>query len=163
MIILQDTREKIPWNFISYDICLEQRLCVLSEGDYTLHDYPNLVCIERKRLVTEIAINLGKKYKQFIDEMKRLQKYRFRYVICEFPEQELIIYPTNCKLPKRILSRIRMTGKFLHKRISEIIDKYQIEFIFCEHKYEAQDKAIELLIQAKNIYDQERFIESGDT
>jgi hypothetical protein len=155
LIIIQDTREKIPWNFISYNKCKGQIIHSLSEGDYTLEAYPKLICIERKKSVVELAMNLGKKYKQFRAELNRLQTYRFRYVICEFPEQQLLIYPTGCKLPKKILNKLRMSGKFLHKRVTELTDEYSIEFIFCQNRFEAKDKAMELFLAAKEIYDRE--------
>ena len=155
MIILQDTREKIPWNFISYNKCKGQIIRGLSEGDYTIENYLHLICIERKRSVLELANNLGRKYSQFKNELSKLQQYRFRYVICEFPEQELLIYPTGCKLPTRLLNKIRMGGKFLHKRVNELIDTYEIPFIFCENRFEAKDKAMELMLAAKEIHERE--------
>ena len=158
MIIIQDTREKIPWNFIAYDNCKGQIIRGLSAGDYTLDGYPDLVCIERKKSVNEIASNLGTKYTQFQNEMERLQVYRFRYVICEFTEEQLLIYPKNSGLPKRLQKKLRMSGKFLYHRINELIDRFNIEFIFCENRFEAEDKALELLQRAKDIYDEETTI-----
>jgi hypothetical protein len=48
-----------------------------------------------------------------------------------------------------------MSGKFLHHRIKELIDEYQIEFIFCEDKIEAKHITIELFLKAKKVYDDE--------
>ena len=44
IIIIQDTREQQPWKFISDKRCAAQSVACLSEGDYTLADYPNLIC-----------------------------------------------------------------------------------------------------------------------
>lgn len=155
MIILQDTREKQPWSFTSYEQCAAQKIEHLSEGDYTLKEFPLLISIERKKSVTELANNLGRKYEQFKNEMDRLQKYRFRYVVCEFTQEQMLIYPTGAKLPRRLFKKIRMSGKFLQHRVNELIDKYGIEFIFCNDKFEAQDKAISLLLEAKRVYETE--------
>jgi len=155
MIIVQDSREKTPWNFVSSTYCKGQVIQTLPEGDYTIDGYSNLICIERKKTVNELATNLSKKYPQFKNEMERLTKYRFRYVICEFSEQKLIIYPKGSGLPKSILKRIRIGGKFLHKRVMEIQDEYGIEFCFCEDKYEAIETAMKLLLKAQSIYDEE--------
>jgi hypothetical protein len=154
--ILQDTREQQPWHFLGDNRCLAQRVECLSEGDYTLDGYPDLVCVERKKSVSEIANNLGTNYTRFKNELERLRRYRFRYVVCEFTQQQLIIYPKGSKLPKWVIRRIKMGGKFLQHRINELIDEYQIEFIFCEDRFEARDKCIELLLQAKQIYDEEQ-------
>lgn len=155
MIILQDTREKQPWSFVSYDNCTAQKTQHLDEGDYTIEEIPLLISIERKKSVTELANNLGRKYSQFQNEMDRLQKYRFRYVLCEFTQEQMLIYPTGSKLPKRLFRKIRMSGKFLQHRVNELIDKYGIEFIFCENRFEAQEKAMQLLLKAKEIYEEE--------
>jgi hypothetical protein len=156
MIIIQDTREKLPWSFISFDQCVGQIIKSLNAGDYTLDKYDKLICIERKRTVNELATNLSKKYSQFKNEMCELTKYRFKYVICEFSEQLMLIYPKGSKLPKQIQNKIRICGKFLHKRVNEIIDEFGVEFIFCKDRYEAQSKAMELLTRAKNVYDEEK-------
>lgn len=156
MIILQDTREKQPWSFRSYEQCTAQKISHLSEGDYTLEEYPFLINIERKKSVTELANNLGRKYTQFKNEMDKLQQYRFRYVLCEFSHEQMIVYPAGAKLPKWLSRKIRMSGKFLEHRVNELIDKYGIEFVFCGDRFSAQEKAIELLEEAKNIYEKER-------
>lgn len=155
MIILQDTREKQPWKFVMYEQCSGQKIKYLLAGDYVLEGYPDLICIERKKTVTELANNLGAKYSQFKDEMERLQHYRFRYVICEFTQEKMLIYPTGSKLPRWLLKKIKMSGKFLQHQINELIDRYGIEFVFCENKFEATNRAMELLLKAKEIYDQE--------
>ena len=154
MIILQDSREKMPWSFISYENCVAQKVCGLTEGDYTLSDYPDLIAIERKRSVNELANNLGKRYSSFKKEMDKMRKYRFRYIICEFLQAQVAIYPTG--LPLYIKRKIKIGGKFLLKRIEELIDTYEVEFIYCASRYVAQDKTMELFIQAKNIYEQEK-------
>ena len=156
MIILQDTKEKLPWSFASYEYCDEQKPTHLEEGDYMVEGCPLLIAIERKRSVPELANNLGLKYTQFKNEMERLQKYRFRYVICEFSESEVINYPHTSKLPMAVKAKIRTSGKFLIKRISYLIDTYGIQFLYCGNRSSAQRKAMELLINATNIYDQER-------
>jgi SHS2 domain-containing protein len=155
MIILQDTKEKLPWSFARYDYCDEQKPTHLEEGDYTIEEYPDLVVIERKHSVAELASNLGLKYVQFVNEMERLKKYRFRYVVCEFSESEVINYPHTSKLPRAVKAKIKMSGKFLMKRIRELTDKYDIRFIFCGTRDAAQRKAMELLIDAEATYQQE--------
>jgi hypothetical protein len=156
MIILQDTKEKLPWNLTAYGQCDEQREAHLLEGDYTLADYPLLIAIERKRNTSEIAMNLGRKFKQFQAEMDRLQQYRFRYVLCEFFEPEVANYPHSSKLPQAVKAQVRVNGKFLLSRISYLQDTYGIEFIYCGNRKAAMTKAMELLINAENIVRKER-------
>lgn len=153
MLILQDSREKIPWNFESYNI--EKKVCALNTGDYGIDKCGKLITIERKRSVSELAGNLGKNYKRFRNELDRMKDYRFKYVICEFLYEELLKYPYNIGLPKKVIKKIRMSGKFLASRVSKLTDEYELEFIFCENLFVARDKAVELLIQAYNVYKSE--------
>jgi hypothetical protein len=152
MIILQDTKEKMPWSLSSYDMCERQIATHLEEGDYTLEAYPFLIAIERKRNVSEIARNLGVDYVRFKNEMDRLQQYRFRYVVCEFSESEVINYPHASKLPPAVKAKVRMNGGLLISRIRYITDNYGIEFIYCNNRLNAQRKAIELLLNAEAVY-----------
>lgn len=155
MIIIQDTREKEPWNFIHYDTCKGQEIKKLDCGDYTLHDIPDLIIIERKKSTSEITINLGIKYKQFVSEFEKMQRYRFRYVICEFTMEELLKFPLGSGIPKSKWKSLKMTGRFLMHRVNELSDDYGVEFIFCGNREAAREKTMELLLEAKDIYEEE--------
>ena len=148
MIIIQDTREQQPWNFNSYNECSAQICDTLKTGDYAIQKYPSLIILERKKSVGELANNLGKHYDRFVRELERMQEYTHRYVICEFSYEKLLMFPKGTNLPRRVRSKIRMSGKFLAKRVNELMTCYETEFIFCKDKFEAQDKAMELLIDA---------------
>jgi hypothetical protein len=149
MIIIFDSREKAGiWDFSKYDCCEGQAMDTLGEGDYTLFGYENLIAIERKRTVAEISQNLGKYYDRFKREFERLQKYKYKYCICEFTLEQLLEYPKNSTLPAWKIKTIKMNGKFMLKRINELEAEYKIEFIFCRDKIEAEEKAMELFQQA---------------
>lgn len=145
MIILQDTREQRPWQFEIYDQCQAQQVVTLKTGDYTVKGLEDIVCIERKRTTGEIALNLGKKAKAFEAEMQRMSKYEYAYIICEFSANTLIAYPSGSGIPKKQWSKLRMNGKFMHKRLMEWCEKYGVECIFCNNKYEAELKTLEIL------------------
>lgn len=61
--VIQDTREQKGWYFSEYDKCNGMEQGSLKTGDYTLKGFEDMVCIERKFSVEEIATNLGKKKK----------------------------------------------------------------------------------------------------
>ena len=155
MIILQDTREKEPWKFTSYQQCTGQIEYKLDAGDYALDQDEFLITIERKKSVAEISGNLGMRYDRFMKEMVRMQQYRFRYVICEFSYESLLMFPKNSKIPYKMRRKVRMNGKFLAKRIDDVNEEFGVEFIFCNNREEARDKAIELLTEADRIYNDE--------
>ena len=70
--VIQDTREQDGWFFSPYDKCEGMERSTMLTGDYTLKGYEDVVCIERKASVAEIAMNLGKKKKPFQEEMQRM-------------------------------------------------------------------------------------------
>ena len=119
----------------------------LKTGDYTLKGFEDMVCIERKFSVEEIATNLGKKKKAFDAEMKRMQEFPFRYIICEFSMSDLIDYPnsifsdymkqTRPDYVKQQISKRRITGKYLLRALMEYQTWYGIHVLFCDDKKNA--------------------------
>jgi hypothetical protein len=148
MIIIRDGREKEPWNFSFFPEVKEYKTQALKTGDYTLWGYQDIISIERKRNTAEIAINLGKKWKTFEKELKRLEPIPHKYIICEFPESDLDIFPENSGVPKKLWSTLRMSSSFLKSRLYSETIKYNIELIFSVNKSEAEQRAIEIF---KNI------------
>ena len=144
MIIVQDTREKEPWQLTTFAECEEQIVKTVSTGDYIIKGKETLITIDRKKSPTELANNLGMHIKRFENEMERMQEYTYRYIICEFPYEKLLKFPYGCGLPKFLTKRIRVRGKFLIKQAKRLADKYGVEFIFCASREEAQERAIAL-------------------
>ena len=150
MIIIQDTREKIPWDFLEYEGCEAQVVEKLEAGDYMIKDNYDII-IDRKHSVSELAINLGKYIKRFRAELERMQKYKFRYIICEFPYDKLLMFPQGCNLPKSVVNRIRVKGIFLAKKTGILAEEFGVEFVFCANRIEAEMKAMELLQEVANV------------
>jgi len=93
--VIKDTREQDGWFFSSYDRCSGMEVSTMKTGDYTIKGYEDLVCVERKGSVTEIATNLGKKKKTFQAEMERMKAFDFRFILLEFSASDVIDYPLN--------------------------------------------------------------------
>jgi len=145
MIIIQDTREKEPWSLSESQI-----VQTLETGDYTLHDFPFLIIIDRKKSPSELANNLGKNINRFKNELERMQDFEYRYVLCEFSYDEMLKFPHNAKIPKKLKRRIRMKGRYMGKIISELMDEFDVNFIFCDSRYDAETKALELFEEVIN-------------
>jgi len=156
MIIIQDTKEKIPWNFLIYDKCQSQLCQSLLTGDYTIQGYESDIIIERKRSVGELANNLGKKNKQFNNELERMQDFRFRYLVCEFPITRVSIFPQDSGIPKKLWSKLRMNGQFILSTINNLCERYGVELHFCENTESAERLSYNLMIEAKDIIDGEK-------
>lgn len=144
MIILRDTREKQPWEFEWYEDRPEIQVCKVDVGDYTLKGYENIVAIERKRSTGEIAINFGKKRKQFMAEMERMRDIPFKYIICEFPKEHLDRFPHDSGIPQRDWKYLRINGGYIRSTVNYLSETYGVTFLFCRNPFEAQDEAFKI-------------------
>lgn len=141
-MIIQDTREKFPLSFAMFGIDVVVRK--LDTGDYTFGGFEDAVCIERKKSVSELATNIGSDWKRFAAELERMKSFSHKYILCEFPLQDVYDYP-NCEcIPKYKRKYIRISSKFLLSRIEYIQDHYDIIFFFCNSSTEAMEKVVEL-------------------
>ena len=143
MIILQDTREKSPWNFTKYG--MNQEITTLKTGDYSIKGYEDFFTCERKSSTGEISTNFGKKWKVFTKELKRMQVIPHRYIICEFPLSHIYSFPTFSSIPNSQWKGLKITSAFLAKRIEEICGEFDINVIFSEDRLDAERKFIEIV------------------
>lgn len=156
--VIKDTREQDGWFFSEYDRCEGMELGTLLTGDYTIKGYQDVVCVERKASVSEIAMNLGRKKEAFYNEIERMRDFPFRYILLEFSASDVIDYPMSVLNPqdrqlyqnyllnggskpsgKRfdIVKETKITGKYLIKCLLEISIKYEVNVIFCDNKHNA--------------------------
>jgi hypothetical protein len=117
MIILQDNKERMPWDLTFYDEVEEQKVVHLKTGDYSVEGLENIVAIERKRTTAEISLNVGQKYKAFSKEFERLEVFEYKFLICEFTVSDVLSFPINSGIPKRLWPQLRITGKFMLSRL----------------------------------------------
>ena len=82
-IILVDTREQKPYHFKSCATCSGSLVIKLDYGDYQLKDMQDLIVIERKQSIDELANNLGKDRARFERELERMQECQFKFIIIE--------------------------------------------------------------------------------
>lgn len=149
MIVIRDTREKVGyWDFTHYDECEGQIVQTLKTGDYAIYGHEQDIIVDRKATTGELAINLGSKFKQFEAEMKRMENFKERYIVCEFSLNDILNFPLNSKVPANKLKFIRMNGKFMLLRISQLEQKYGVKFLLCGDVVEAQKIVMELFKNA---------------
>lgn len=140
MLILIDSREKSPYDFLFYD-CVEISRGKLDAGDYTTDILDGVVVIERKASPTEIAVNLGtKKNKERIyREFERLKDHEAVYFVCEFSESDVYGYPKNTGLSQAKIDKIRISGAYLMKLLRQIPQDYpNVHIVFCGSRDEAE-------------------------
>lgn len=78
-----DTREQKPFLFRKSKNCAGTRKATLQAGDYHIDGHPDLIVIERKQSMDELARNLGKHRARFIKELKVMSAFKYKFVIVE--------------------------------------------------------------------------------
>ena len=141
-IILKDTREKNGWDFESFDRCIAVANWGLKTGDYTVKGLEKYLVIERKASTGELAINLGKKREAFENEIERMSKFRWKYIVFEFSIDDLMNFPKNSGIPKKQIQYVRMNGKFMWKKLREYEEQYGVEIVFALDKENAEQRAM---------------------
>lgn len=132
--VVVDTREKAAYTFKEYDNCAGMVRKKLDTGDYSIEGLENILCIERKATVQEIANNIVENNHRFDREIERMNTYKHKYIICEFSISDLINFPESSDLPKSIKDKIKVTGKFLLKRLMEFQINHDVHVVFCGNK-----------------------------
>lgn len=148
MIIIRDTREKQPWDFSRFDECEGQITRTVKTGDYQILGKEHRITIDRKKSPSELSMNLGRKYKTFKKELIRMADFDEAYILLEFSLNDLLMFPENESA--KFATMIQMNGASMIKQINTIEKKYNVRFIFCNNREEAQDKAIELFKRIEN-------------
>lgn len=127
--ICVDTREKLGWSFVAATnankisgISIE----TLKEGDYCIKENPELVIIERKRNVDELYLNFVNHMDRIEDEMKRLQKYKFRYIIVE-QTWDALYNEANFRYLKKAK---KWAGSMILGRLIYLMNTYNVHVIF---------------------------------
>lgn len=132
--VLRDTREKANsgwlWEPSKFSDGTERT--ALKTGDYTIEGFEDVLCIERKATVEELAMNLTEK--RFFDELERMSKFKFKFLILEFTLTDVDLYPESCDLPQTVKNKIQMRGKFIIHKLTEIQLKYGVQVVFAGNR-----------------------------
>lgn len=137
--VIVDTREKNPWAFDAVEdnyYNFNTEVATLKTGDYSIKGLENIFVIERKASTAEISMNVTEP--RFEEEFKRLEPFKFKFVICEFDFRDIISFPLNSGIPKRAWGSLKVTGKFILKKITDLEMNYGVNFIYAgENSIEA--------------------------
>lgn len=152
MQIIQDTREQIPFNFSFYPECEEVIVKCLKTGDYSLVGYEDKVYIERKRSTSELAINLGTDKVRFFKELERMEKVKWKFVICEFSIDDILSFPKNSTIPRNRWATLKFTGKAIYTLMKQAESKFGVKFIFCDNPQEAAEEVINIFKKVEEHY-----------
>lgn len=142
--IIVDTREQIPWEFGFHDTAKKK----LDTGDYSIEGFEDILAIERKKSVSEIATNLSES--RFKDVLQRLSKIKHPYMVFEFSLDEVYSFPVGSDIPKRMWDKLKISGNYIIKRLIEIQLEYNIQIVFCDDSSNAEKFSASLM---KRIYE----------
>lgn len=149
--ILIDTREQKPFfevaPYLSTGEYITTEYRKLDAGDYSAEGLEDILAIERKSTTGELYGNLAKKTmkERFYRELDKLEQIQKAIILCEFPEENIYSFPRDSGIPKSKQKYIRGGSKFFRKLLHEITDNYNIEFVFCADKVEAENYAAQLI------------------
>lgn len=135
--VIRDTREhkNKGWFFKESDYCQGMIERKLDTGDYSIDGLEDILCIERKASVSEIAANLVDK--RFDRELDRMESFKHKFLILEFSVEDIKKYPEGSEVPKKAWSSLRVKGNFIIKRLAEIQVNRKIPVVPCGDKYSA--------------------------
>lgn len=125
--IVIDTREQQPWFFDEYLTTVAK----LDTGDYSIAGMEDVICIERKKSVSEFANNIVES--RFKDVIQRLQTIKYSFVLLEFSLVDVLRYPQGSNVPRRMWNKIKISPAFIMKNILDLELKYNIKVIFCDN------------------------------
>lgn len=142
--IIVDTREQQAWEFGFHETAKRK----LDTGDYSIEGYEDIIAIERKKSVSEIATNLSES--RFKDVLERLSKIKHPFMLFEFDLDDVYDFPVGSDVPKSKWDSLRVKGKYIIKRLIEIQLDYNIQIIFCGDPNNAEKLAVSIM---KRIYE----------
>lgn len=133
--IIVDTREQQPWTFENYATAHKK----LDTGDYSIEGLQHLLCIERKKSVSEFANNIVES--RFQDVVMRMSQLKYSFLLLEFSLHDILIYPVGSTVPKKMWDKIKITPAFLMKHILELQLQHNIKVYFCGNSSNAEKMA----------------------
>lgn len=123
--VVIDTREQQPWSFDNYAKANRK----LDAGDYSIEGLENILAIERKKSVNEIANNITEP--RFKDAIARLAQLKYSFLLLEFDIENVLNYPIGSDLPRRLWDKVKISPAFLMKNVLEWEMNHNIKVIFC--------------------------------
>jgi ERCC4-type nuclease len=142
--IIVDTREQMPWEFGLHTTSRTK----LDTGDYSIDGFQNLLAIERKRSVSEIATNITES--RFNDVVNRLSKIPHAFMLFEFDIMDVYNYPVGSEIPKKMWDKLKISGNYIMKILTEIQLNHNIHILYCGSSSTAERVAVGIM---KRIYE----------
>ena len=149
--VIIDSREQQPWSFASSTIIDNVIHKKLDTGDYSMAGFEDVLCIERKKSVAELATNITDD--RFKRELERMAQFKYKFLLLEFNYYQIDQYPEGSDIPKRLQGKIKVTGSFIIKCLTEIQIKHDIHIMACGNAQYAEyiaEKIMKRVYESRN-------------
>ncbi len=150
--VIQDTRERLPWDFSNDKDFDGVEITKLEAGDYSLKGLEDRIAIERKYDANELLNNFTKHKDRFYREMDRLYEYDFAAIVIEQEFSDIIntdSYFVNQK-GRSIYKSPAAPVSIVLNNLLDIMVKYNIHVVFAGDSAKKVCKSL-LLKASKNI------------
>ena len=149
MLALIDSREKIPWSISLNEYITDISTQKIESGDYSLEGMEEIVAIERKKNVAELAHNITED--RFWRAISRLEEIRHPLIIIECPLDHFYRWPDIIGVPQSVKNNTRISPAFLLSSLNDIMSR-RIPIIFAGDTYHAEKEANDFLIKIVKKY-----------
>lgn len=143
--IIIDSREQQPWEFPYHTTSVHK----LETGDYSIEGLEHLLCIERKKSVSEIANNITEQ--RFKDVINRMTAYKYAFLLFEFNLDQILKYPIGSNVPRRMWNKIKISPNFILKNLMEFQLINNIKIIFCGNAVNAERISLSIMNRVHEI------------
>ncbi len=128
-IAIADTREQRPLEFDSPYIenVITKKL---DTGDYSIEGLEDVLCIERKNSINEFYLNCTEA--RFERELKRMEAYKYRFLVLECSLSEVMDVPYSLGLNQKQTAMCKLKPKYILMRISEIQVNNGVHVVFAD-------------------------------
>lgn len=146
MLILCDTREKMPYSLKGYDT----KRIKLDTGDYSIDGLTHLFSVDRKASVSELATNITQK--RFGKELARLSRITHSYLLLEFSLEDIMRYPIGSDVPRKRWRYLKVKAPLILSSLSKISVEYGVQVILGGNRENAEKMLISLCRRIQRKY-----------
>lgn len=140
--VIIDSREKSPWT-LKNSVVSNFEVKKLDTGDYAIKGLEDVLCLERKKSVSEIALNMNEE--RFKRVLERMAEFEYKFLICEFSMQDIMDYPVGSNIPKSRWKKMRIKAPYIMRRISEMQTRYGIHVVLAGNAANAEHAATNII------------------
>lgn len=150
--VIIDTREQNGWDFTPYDNVKNCISAKLETGDYAIRGLEDILCIERKASVGELAGSITQD--RFKKEIERMGQFPHAFLMLEFSMTSIENYPVGSGVPKKVWDKIKVKGPFILGFLDRLQLDHNIHVLFCDNRVNAQARAYKIMEKCQKRYTQ---------